>query len=460
MVGNKPKKPHYVLAAIIVVAVLLRIGAAFYLGDTLFTAQQDRVYDQISYNALAQSLLAGKGYTFSHDWYPGFTPANTPTAHWSFLYPLYLTLVYLVAGVHPLAARLLQAVIMGVLKTWLIYRLGRSLFGEVVGLVAAGLSAVYFYFIFYDAALMTEPFFMCAVLGLLLLGLRMTGMAKDGPSQTPGWRWWVLLGGIAGAAALLRQTILFWLPLQLVWMLWASSKSYPRARDNTGDGQSTQARPAAMRDRWKKPVWGSLLSLSVVSLIILPWTIRNYIVYGGFLPLNSNAGFALYSANHPDHGVNFMPIYAAPLPEDMLGKAQNEADWNSALTRRGLEFALQDPQRYLRLTLSKAAVQFKFWFEADATWDSNLMRLLSFGLYLPFFIAGLALSLRDWRRSTLIYLFVVAFNLLHILTWPGIRYRLPVDAALMPYAALAVVALVELISIRISQNKPRKEDRR
>ena len=218
MSANGSGRSRHILAAIILTAVLLRVAASIYLGDTLFTAQQDRAYDQISYHALAQSLLSGEGYTFDYDWYPGFTPAHAPTAHWSFLYPLYLSLVYMVTGVHPLAARLLQAVIMGVLKTWLIYRLGKSLFSEQVGLIASGLSAVYLYFIFYDATLMTEPFFMCAVLGLLLLGLHMTGMAKDGSGQAQGWRWWALLGGIAGTAALLRQTILFWLPVQLAWM--------------------------------------------------------------------------------------------------------------------------------------------------------------------------------------------------------------------------------------------------
>ena len=448
MPSKASTRTRNILAAIMLVAVLLRVGTALYLGDTLFTAQQERVYDQVSYDALARSLLAGKGFTFEQDWYPGFTPAGTPTAHWSFLYPLYLTLVYLIAGVHPLAARLLQAVLMGVLKTWLIYRLGRSLFSEKVGLVAAGLSAVYLYFIFYDATLMTEPFFMCAALALLLLGLYLTGVAKDGTRQPPAWGWWALLGVIAGIAALLRQTILFWLPLQLAWMVWVNRRSFGVHQDGKDEQEVNWRNPVTPDSDhrgWKRPVLGSFVSLIVAGLIILPWTIRNYVVYGGFLPLNSNAGFALYSANHPDHGVDFMPIYAAPLPEDLIGKLHNEADWNNALTRRGLEFAFQDPQRYLRLTLSKAAVQFKFWFEADASWDSNLLRFLSFGLYLPFFVAGLAFSLRDWRRSTLIYLFVAAFNLLHILTWSAIRYRLPVDAVLMPYAGLALIALVEIL---------------
>ncbi len=47
---------------------------------------------------------------------------------------------------------------------------------------------------------------------------------------------------------------------------------------------------------------------------IIPLTIRNYNVYNSSLPLNSNAGYAFYSANHPEHGTNFM-VYSEYLVE-------------------------------------------------------------------------------------------------------------------------------------------------
>jgi hypothetical protein len=212
------------------------------------------------------------------------------------------------------------------------------------------------------------------------------------------------------------------MPFQLAWMAWVG-------RGNWGG--------------WKRPALGIGISLGAAALLVLPWTVRNYVVYGAFLPLNSNAGFALYSANHPDHGMRFDQDYAAPLPEWLLGKGLNEAEWNTELTRRGLEFIRQDPGRYLALTLSKAANQFTFWFLGESSLASDLMRVLSFGLYLPFFIAGLVLSWKERRRCSLIYLFVVVFNLLYILSWSGTRYRLPVDAALMPFAGLAVLWLIQ-----------------
>jgi hypothetical protein len=226
-------------------------------------------------------------------------------------------------------------------------------------------------------------------------------------------------------------------------MVWAGRSALRRTtsrQTEMPEAEAERLQSASSHTGWRRWFLGCLVTLGTAGLIVLPWTMRNYYVYHAFLPLNSNAGYAFYSANHPYHGVKFDQDYAAPLPADLLPLKLNEAQWNTALTKRGLEFILQDPGRYLRLTLSKAAVQFNFWFSTATSLEGNLMRVLSFGLYLPFFIAGLILSWPYRQRASLVYLFAVTFNLLHILTWAGIRYRLPVDAALMPFAALALHA--------------------
>jgi hypothetical protein len=42
-------------------------------------------------------------------------------------------------------------------------------------------------------------------------------------------------------------------------------------------------------------------------------------------------------------------------------------------------------------------------------------------------------------------LFAVVYSGVHILTWTLIRYRLPVDGVLIPFAALALVSIAERI---------------
>ena len=67
---------------------------------------------------------------------------------------------------HPLLARLIQ-ILLSSLNVWLAYRIGARLFNGRVGLAAATLTAVYAYFIFYNAAVMTQTFYILALLGAI-----------------------------------------------------------------------------------------------------------------------------------------------------------------------------------------------------------------------------------------------------------------------------------------------------
>jgi hypothetical protein len=86
-------------------------------------------FDQISYNTLALRVLNGYGFTFGESWWP-ITPAGAPTAAWSFLYTLYLVAVYSLFGPYPLIARLIQAVIVGLLQPFLAYLIGYKVFSK------------------------------------------------------------------------------------------------------------------------------------------------------------------------------------------------------------------------------------------------------------------------------------------------------------------------------------------
>jgi 4-amino-4-deoxy-L-arabinose transferase-like glycosyltransferase len=406
--GDRTKQ---LLILILVAAVLIRIPVALLMGDQV--TELPGIQDQVSYDALARSLLDGRGYSFAKNWYP-FTPPNTPTAHWSFLYPLYLAGTYAITGYHPLTARLLQGAVGGALLCFLVYKIGRRAADENTGLVAAGLAAVYGYLIYYNAALMTETFSVVLILLTLYLSIEL----KENPTPMR----WVGLGLSLGLAALLRQTVLLFAPFLLVWLFMEL-----RARGI----------------RW----WHFLLPVMIIFLMISPWTLRNYLVYREFLLLNSNAGYALYASNNPNLGTNWRnELVVVPVPEELAG--QNEAQLDRALTKKGIEFILADPERYLWLTLNKSLEYVRFWPSSDSSRISNLNRVLSFGLYLPFMLLGLGLSVSRWRNFVPLYLFMVIHTGIHLLSWPSPRYRLPVDALLMIFAALTLVELAKQLKAR------------
>jgi hypothetical protein len=118
------------------------------------------------------------------------------------------------------------------------------------------------------------------------------------------------------------------------------------------------------------------------------------------------------------------------------------------LLKLGLQFVKDDPVRYLLLSLDRIPEYFRFWPSADSGLISNVSRVSSFGLALPLMIVGIAIWLRNQKGTgaaaflqspgTLLLLFTLVYSGIHILSWALVRYRLPVDAVLVLYAALSV----------------------
>lgn len=408
------------LALLLIVSVLLRVGVACYLGDQV--PAPPNAPDDTSYSYLAARVADGHGFSFDRPWYPFGKPAGSPTAHWSFLYTAYLSGIYALFGVRPLIARLVGAVLGGILLPLVVHRLTRKLFpnNDRLALIAAGCTVVYAFFILYAARLMTETFYIVALLWSLERALAL--------AERPTWGQGMVLGIALGITTLLRQSVLPWALLLFTWLLWT--------------GQRTRR------------LWHTLRALAVtgsmIGLAVLPFTIRNYLVYKEFLLLNSNAGYAMYSAQHPNHGTNFQEHIAFPIPEELYDL--NEAQLDRALMSRGIGFVLDDPGRYLLLSLSRVPDYFEFWPTPDTGLLYNIGRVVSFGLFLPFMLYGIYLAIRqvgplrtrkDWMEFSitplaLLLLFILSYSLLHIFTWAMPRYRLPIDAVALPFAALAL----------------------
>jgi len=433
------------LLLITALSVILRLASALYQGDVI--SPLPGVHDQVSYHALACRVLAGHGFTFETGWWP-LTRAGSPTAHWSYLYTIYLAAIYFLFGPHPLVARLIQALLAGVLHPWLCWRIGSRLFGNQAGLIAALLSAVYAYFVFYAGSLMTETFFILSVLWVLDRALLLGEIGVGAEESVSSW---ALLGLGIGLAALLRQTFLLLLPVIFAWLFWR-----------------LRARPP------REPVRGLAIASLLAAAMILPWTIRNYHAFGRVVLLNTNAGFAMFWANHPIHGTDFVailpeegPSYAQLVPPPL--RSLDEAALDRALLGEGLRFVTRDPGRYLWLSLSRVKEYFKFWPSSSSGAISNIARAGSFGLLLPFMVLGLAVApgrsrAEDGRQEpaelgvsggrlsgvVLLYLVTGVYTLMHLLSWSLIRYRLPVDAVLMVFAAAGALFLGRIASPCVS----------
>lgn len=442
------------LFMVLALSVLLRLGAALYMGDRIEALPG--IYDQISYDALAQRVAAGHGFSFASDWWP-VTRAGEPTAHWSYAMVLYLAGIYRLFGHHPLIARLLQAILSGVLLPWLVYRLSCRAFGvqpgprlrlkdlrtvswkspQGIALLAAAWSALYGYFIYYGAALMTEAFYLPAVLWVLDCAQRLAQK-----NHQFSWALSIELGLAFGLTILLRQTFLLFVPFVLLWSWWAEA----RVRVST---------TARSRLPSRRLILDSLLAVTISALMILPFTLYNQTRFQRFVLLNTNAGYVFFWSNHPIHGDKFIPLFTEDMPtyQELIPdelRHLDEAALEQALLKLGTGFVFEDPWRFIKLSISRIPEHFIFWPLPTSGKLSNVVRVASLGLALPFAVAGICAWLvtafrtrRQIEAAVLLLLFLLVYSGVHLLTWAGIRYRLPTDPVLLVFAAYALAQLGE-----------------
>jgi 4-amino-4-deoxy-L-arabinose transferase-like glycosyltransferase len=435
--------PATLLLGILLISVALRIGGAFYLGNEVRILPGTN--DQISYHELAKRVIEGHGFSFAEGWWP-ITRAGEPTAHWSFLYTFYVAGVYTLFGVQPLIARLIQAVIVGILHPYLTYLIAQRLFaGEATQsgphatlakfapLIAAGISAVYAYFVYYSGTLMTEPFYITAILGVIYLAIRLTDAvsAPDGSQRTP-WKLALALGVTLAVCVLLRQLFMLFIPFLGLWMLWLGWRA----------------------GRLRPIVLSLTAAAAIVILAVAPFTVYNYLRFDRLVLLNTNSGYAFYFGNHPIYGTRFVGIlpehmgtYSALISDEL--RDLDEAALDQALLKEAVAIIAADPGRYILLSISRLEEYFKFWPSPDSSTTSNFFRVASFGVMLPLMIYGLWRG--GWRYRTspalwLLLLFMTFYTGIHLLTWTLIRYRLPVDAILILFAGYGIVDLAGRLS--------------
>jgi hypothetical protein len=416
------------LLLIVAAAILLRVLSALVQGNTVTILPG--IYDQVSYDGLARRVAGGYGFSFATEYWP-MTRAGQPTAHWSFLYTLYLAIIYKLLGPQPLIARLFQAVIVGGLQTYVIFQIAEKVFARNVGLISAGITAVYIYFIYYSGALMTEPFYITAILYSLYVAIHLS----ESTSKQRDLRLAVCLGIAIGITVLLRQVFLLFIPFLFLW-IWI----------------------ARFRRRLGLPIISTVISFSLIILCIIPFTIYNWSRFGRFVLLNTNSGYAFFWGNNPIYGTHFVPILSGASYQDLIPKQVrnlDEAALDQELLRRGIQFVADDPRRFVLLSMSRIPVYFMFWPSSDSGLISNISRVASFGITLPFMLAGIVIAVRKkWLEKGnrflnllispegLLLIFVLVYSMIHLLTWALIRYRLPVDAVLIPFAAVSIETLI------------------
>ncbi len=367
-------------------------------------------------------------------------------------YPFFLAAVYAALGDDYTTPRMAQF-LLGLVGVVIIYLLGRRIFGESTGLVAAALAAVEWIFIYFEGELLEPSLSVVLILALVLALLRYRDRAVAGRA---------LAAGLAlGALSLVRPNALL---LSAVTALW-----FRRRRG---------------RARW---VRDTAVMAAGVGLFILPVAIRNYRVSGDFVPISSNGGINLLIGN----GERADGEVRGTLPgigsldtsfdwpdivlrlEQLEGRRMSHADASDFLARRALMAIRNDPARIAGLLLRKTAL---YW-GPDEVADNRVIALdrshsrvlrrmpLTFPVALALGLLGFVVSLGGRRpgRSALaaavdiekrrdavllIASVVLVWFLSHLPFAITSRYRVPVIPFLLVFAAAFLVWLVAQLRAR------------
>jgi 4-amino-4-deoxy-L-arabinose transferase-like glycosyltransferase len=393
------------------------------------------------------------------------------------LYPYFLGLMYKLFGANQMVVRIVQALI-GSAGCGLVYLLARRLLGklqaashkpqasksgpdrpssivhrsEAVSLVAGFVMAAYPLAIWYDGELLLEGMLSFVVLLGFVLLLR---------SRDTDRHWW--LPGIAfGLAAIIRPNVLAFVALLPVWL-------FLEYRTEVRNPQITQITQIGREKTGRNTAWTRLLLVwGAAALVVLPVTIRNYVVSGQFVPIAWQAGTNFVIGNNPESdGVSaIVPGTRGSwwggyddvkrLAEEAEGRPLKGAEVDRYWMAKGLEFWRKQPGEALGLLLRKTFLWFAGFEVGNATdlyavkrysfvnylfFNSRFLKF-PFGILLPLALAGVWLLRRQWRRFLPLYVFVAAYSLSFIVFFVTSRFRTPMVPIVAILAAIGLVGFI------------------
>ena len=185
------------------------------------------------------------------------------------LYPYFLALLFKLFAANLHAVFVIQHLI-GIVTGWLIYRVGRDMFSYTTGVLALMLYVLAPTFIYFEETLLLD---------FLILPLNLTAFLFLHKAVTNRSNYaWVFCGIFLGLSTLTRPNILIFMPFLAVWILIYVSKQIGL----------------------KKALIRIIILAATVSIVIMPITLRNYIVSNKFALIATQGGINFYLGNNRD----------------------------------------------------------------------------------------------------------------------------------------------------------------
>ncbi len=365
---------------------------------------------------IAHSLATGQGFASP------FRVNTGPTAWMPPVYPLLLAAIFRIFGPYTFRSFLAAAlfnIFCATLTCIPIFFAGKRIAGLSVAAAAAWLWAI-----FPNAILIPVESMWDASLSALLVATILWATMALAESQRA--RDWAAYGFLWGFTVLTNATLMVLLPLLLAWLAYGAHKQTRKWFSSLG------------------------LSLGIVILCCMPWTIRNYKIFHTFVPLRSGLGLQLWLGNNDDTRDIFRaerhPIYDAT--ERTQYVQMGEVAYMHEKQTAAVRYMLSHPARETHL-VTRRIISFwsggtptplKDFLNVDSTWFRFVLLfnlLAALGALL-----GIIFLIRRRRPFWFpVAIFPLVFPWAYYLSLVLPRYRLPIDPVVLLLTAVALETL-------------------
>jgi hypothetical protein len=377
--------------------LLLALSLLVALALSIKSGAEIRFVDEQDYLDLARHVAAGHGYVTNSFEPTAFRPPGYPALMFPF--------AALTSGV--LLLKLLNVVFLGLALALIRHLVAQET--PAAAWLAGGAALVYPVWLYTASTLYPQTLCLLLLLGIVaLLGKAQTGL-KD----------FVLSGVLLGYLILISPSFQLVAPMLAVFVLFWGR--HPGVH---------------------KLVALTLLTATTV-LTISPWLVRNYQVFGQFIPVATNGGYNLLLGNSewsgPNSGVNVdLSRYDAQVA------TLNEVQRSQAFQGFAVTWVKEHPAQALTLYLRKVLNYFNFKAELatkenGSAWKDAIMFLSYYPLLVLVLARGCLIRRVPLSRLEGLLLGTYLANALAAaIFFTRIRFRLPFDGLLITLAIISV----------------------